>query len=347
MAELTQQLLIPADMSDIVDTTLVILGEGTDAVSLQAQDTTGLIVKIISVGTQQTATGDLTRVDYRVVDTNSGVIYMIILIYNRTLPIGSPVATAVTATFEVTNNAGQVIPAAPVTIDSRGATYVVTTSFPALNSRSILITVTIPAAKVILAPSTVFSYIESLAVQAEPVDVNVVPGDDEEQLTINWTTDLLGANLAEMIMAISAPRRYIGGYCSKWIARNRNLRVSDRRCPHTPPCDAECAEVTFFAFRPRIYRTLDGCGDYDLERIRQLHSRYNTPSLEAFYIDVMSYAVLKYCLAGLITGEFDISWLYGSNNAEFFELLANSEFASLLPQFFPYVGYEKYFLWFQ
>jgi hypothetical protein len=340
------------------------LGVGNDAIKLLATSTDNPETTLQSsiTTTSLDNLSDMTVATYMITKTNEGVPRYVIVEYTRKYRSASDMR-AYTATVTISSFIGSVDPGNRTTyqftltpiMDLQGnLVFRAAAIFGADPLLRLEVVVLIPAARE-LTLSASFTYVVPLAEVIETIgdsfNLRNGSGQQSNQLSVNWTTDAVGANLAEIVMAISAPSRYVGGYTSKWIGRNRNLRVSDRRCSHYPTCSSwtsSCANITFFAFRPRIVKTLDGCGDYDLQRVTQLRRRYNiTLGLEAFYVDVMSYAVLKYCLAGLITGEFDIAWLYQSQNAAFFELLANSEFASLLSQFLPCVGYEKYFLWFQ
>jgi hypothetical protein len=156
-------------------------------------------------------------------------------------------------------------------------------------------------------------------------------------LSINWTTDSFGGNLAEVIVAISNNKVHSGGYRRHLVAKNRNLFVSNRLGDGI---------VTYIAKRPKVWLTLKGEGVHDLQRVVYIKDAFGVVGdLDIFYTNVMSYAVVKYVLAGLITGKFTIRWLYGDRNDEFFILLASSEFASLLQYFEQFVGYENYFLY--
>lgn len=163
------------------------------------------------------------------------------------------------------------------------------------------------------------------------------PPANQGRLTISFVTDAYSGSLNEIYATITDNKRYPHGYPRKLVARNRGAHVTKR---------TDGLYDTFFSFTPAVVTTLKGSGDYDLQRVEQLYAASTlTITLLEFYNNVMSYASLKYVLAGLITGCYDIKWLYGMNNAKFFRLLADSDFASLITNFQPYVGYEEYFLW--
>ena len=192
-----------------------------------------------------------------------------------------------------------------------------------------------------LIPSTNFNLLLSRAFQRKcpghkPRDSD--GGDTSTgQLTVNFSTDSFGGNLAEIIIAIADTKRYPDGYPVKLIARNQNIRVSEQRNDDT---------LTFYARRPNFYKTLKGTGDYDLQRILEIKSIFGVMGeLDTFYNAVMSYATLKYALFGLINGRFSTRVLYADQNLEFFEDLAASDFANLISFFIPYAGFEIYFRW--
>jgi hypothetical protein len=358
----------PSRLADSQTMTEIVLGVAYDALELTAISTDNSTATLTLATFTEVPDGlsDMTVRIYNIAGPNVNARYNAVIRYTRYY-LDDVTDVANRTVVDVTAYRGPVdinnaIPSdqtAPVaTIDDLGnPVFEVIATFgysPMIQARILVPAIRVATLSVRFTRSVPLAEIkEAVDVDTTTTDTNLGKGCCDcrrNQLTVNWTTDALGGSLAEIVMAISAPTRYVGGYCSKWIARNRNLRIDNVRCSHRPPRASRttsCAKITFFAFRPRIFKTLDGCGDYDLLRIIQLHKRYNiTLPLEAFYIDVLSYTTLKYCLAGLITGTFDIAWLYQSQNAAFFELLANSEFASLLPQFLPYLGYERFFLWF-
>jgi len=161
--------------------------------------------------------------------------------------------------------------------------------------------------------------------------------NQEGILTINYTTDSFGGNLAEIIIAIADDKFYPHSFPHNLVARNKGIHVLDRE---------DDKLFTFYAKRPKVVLTLLEDGEYDLQRVVKIKQVFGiTESLYNFYNNIMTYASLKYGLAGLITGKFSIKWLYAKNNAKFFKLLAGSDFASTIVFFEPFVGYVQYFRW--
>ena len=156
-------------------------------------------------------------------------------------------------------------------------------------------------------------------------------------LTINYTTDSFGGNLAEIIIAIADDKFYPNPFSYRLVAINKGIHVVNRE---------DDKLFTFYAKRPKVVLTLLEDGEYDLQRVVKIKQVFGiTESLYNFYNNIMTYASLKYGLAGLITGKFSIKWLYAKNNAKFFKLLAGSDFASTIVFFEPFVGYVQYFRW--
>jgi len=161
--------------------------------------------------------------------------------------------------------------------------------------------------------------------------------NQEGILTINYTTDSFGGNLAEIIIAIADDKFYPHSFPHNLVARNKGVRVANKQ---------DGRLLSFYAKRPKVVLTLLEDGEYDLQRVVKIKQVFGIQEpIKEFYNNIMTYASLKYGLAGLVTGKFSIKWLYAKNNAKFFQLLLESDFASTIVFFEPFVGYVEYFRW--
>lgn len=193
----------------------------------------------------------------------------------------------------------------------------------------------------------ILNYDELVSVESEPADPVAAPLQagkscppppvSGRRLTINYVNDVFGGNFSEIYACIRDTKKYPGGYPRHLVAKNIGASIVRR---------TDGLYDTFFSLTPPIVVTLKGEGEYDLQRVEQLYSTAGLSiTLLQFYKNVLSFGVLKYTLAGLITGCFKLKWFYSKYNARFFKMLAASEFASLITLFEPYVGYEQYYRW--
>lgn len=72
------------------------------------------------------------------------------------------------------------------------------------------------------------------------------------------------------------------------------------------------------------------------------------PSFQDFYDQIVLYGTLKYILARVLYGDFNLDYLYKNFNKQFFKDLAHSRFCGFI-EFFNdpanhIIGYQKYFL---
>jgi hypothetical protein len=75
----------------------------------------------------------------------------------------------------------------------------------------------------------------------------------------------------------------------------------------------------------------------------------NVDNYNAFLINIIIYSMLKYILARLLYGNFDINYLLGKYNKQFLIDLKNSEYYHFLDNFInpnsPIFNYDQYFLY--
>lgn len=99
---------------------------------------------------------------------------------------------------------------------------------------------------------------------------------------------------------------------------------------------------------PRLVCVLRGKGETAYCKVESIWlSTQPTSYLPNFYKNIIKYAMLKYILARLLYGDFNINYLLGKYNEKFLNDLAHSRFCAFVTDFedchSPIYGFNKYF----
>jgi hypothetical protein len=144
----------------------------------------------------------------------------------------------------------------------------------------------------------------------------------------------------------------------KYCYKSKNI-VKEKCCHNDKGCNCKtlyCPEnklktTTFYQDKIPLQDVVKGKGKtLKCKLLHYYNKHYQTigPSFENFYDQMILYGMLKYILAKLIYGDFNISYLYKNFNEQFFKDLSNTRFCGFI-QFFDnpdnyIIDYDHYFI---
>ena len=109
--------------------------------------------------------------------------------------------------------------------------------------------------------------------------------------------------------------------------------------------------TTFFEYCPKLSTIIIGDRNTLYEKLEDLFIKYKVEikvPFTIFYKNLFLYAMLKYVLARLLYGNFDLNYLLSQNNSKFLKKLSRSRFCSFISIFEDcnsiIYGYNKYFI---
>ena len=204
------------------------------------------------------------------------------------------------------------------------------------NSNSTQVTVT---------PSTIS--FNNICTSCRNIEIN---DNDQMQeipvITVTLQSDIRGINMGEAAFNVYDSVSYCTEYpCNKEQKCCKNVmeEKTTNFCPIvTIPWNK--TKLTKYSQYPPLQEVLRGKGCTLKEKATSIKDDPNL-TLNQFILRLMTYGMLKYILARLITGEFNLKWLLYKNNREFFIKLENSRLCRFIEAFnSPEIrGYNKYF----
>lgn len=157
-------------------------------------------------------------------------------------------------------------------------------------------------------------------------------------ITIYGQTSVTGMDIGDMIFTIYDKFKY---YKEEPLNPELKCVVEYEKSP-------KVKTTTFHKCCPRIVSVLRGKGVTAYCKVESIWlSTQPNVFLFNFYQNIIQYAMLKYILARLLYGEFNINFLLGKYNEKFLNDLAQSRFCAFVTNFedcnSPIFGYNKYF----
>lgn len=133
----------------------------------------------------------------------------------------------------------------------------------------------------------------------------------------------------------------------KYDKHNQYNKNGDK-CDITYMDPCQLKTTSFFEFGPPLQKVVKGKGKTLRDKLVYYNTKHHIePSFQVFYEKIILYGMLKYILARLLYGDFNIDYLYRKYNKKFFKDLAKSRFCGFI-EFFEdptngIIGYDQYF----
>lgn len=160
-------------------------------------------------------------------------------------------------------------------------------------------------------------------------------------ITISGQTTVDYCNIGDMIFTI----------CDKYIYYNEvPISTNTKTCKDIYINPDELKSTRLIQCCPNMVKVLKGRGCTLFDKASYIYDRMSEsigPSLYDFYINLIFYSMVRYILARILYGEFNIKYLLNKYYEKFLIDLGNSRFCGAL-QFFndstqPTYGYNKFF----
>lgn len=157
-------------------------------------------------------------------------------------------------------------------------------------------------------------------------------------ITIYGQTSVNGQDIGDMIFTIYDKYKY---YKEEPLSKDKVCTVEYEK-------STKVKTTKFHQCCPRIVTVLRGKGTTAYCKVESIWvSTQPDVNLFNFYQNIIQYAMLKYILARLLYGDFNINYLLGKYNEQFLADLAKSRFCAFVTNFedcnSPIYGYNKYF----
>lgn len=165
-------------------------------------------------------------------------------------------------------------------------------------------------------------------------------------INILGQTTVNGDFLSDFTFIVDDTRQYYD--CNAIILPGRQYTSDCDNCQPIYVNPKKLVTTKFFQYGPNLQCIVKGKGTSLRDKVLYTYDRINLIiSFQQFYINIITYAMLKYILARVLYGQFDMKYLARNFNCQFFKDLAHSRFCGFI-EFFDdpangLIGYHKYF----